>query len=82
MGNCIADLAPEVVAAVPQRICSTRTVAEALMNNSWPTDIQGGLSIVGQYDYFMLSDVIQEVALSLDEDQHTWKFEAAGTFTS
>lgn len=82
MGNCIADLAPEVVAAVPQRIRSTRTVAEALMNNSWPTDIQGGLSMVGQYDYFILSDVIQDIALSLDEDQHTWKFEAAGTFTS
>ncbi|GJN28797.1 hypothetical protein PR202_gb16962 [Eleusine coracana subsp. coracana] len=82
MGSCIADLAPEVVAAVPQKIRLTRTVAEAFTNNRWPTDIQGGLSLIGQYEYFLLSDTIREIALSLEEDKHTWKFEASGIFSS
>ncbi|GJM96726.1 hypothetical protein PR202_ga13589 [Eleusine coracana subsp. coracana] len=64
----IKDLAPSVLAAVPARRKKCRTVTEALQNHSWPTDIQGDLSLVGLFEYFQLWDVLQEIALSDDDD--------------
>lgn len=33
------------------------TVAQALHDQSWPADIQGGLSLIGLFEYFQLWDV-------------------------
>ncbi|GJN40630.1 hypothetical protein PR202_gb29876 [Eleusine coracana subsp. coracana] len=82
MGCCIGDLTPNVISAVLLKTRKTRTVTEALENNTWPSDIQGGLLLIGQYEYFLLSDVIQELGLTQEQDHHSWRFKASGIFSS
>ncbi|GJN35167.1 hypothetical protein PR202_gb23914 [Eleusine coracana subsp. coracana] len=81
-GCSLAELAPSVVAAVPIKIRQQRTVAEAFMERQWPRDIQGGFSLVWLYEYFQLWDVLLEVNLSEDNDQHTWRFDGSGSFST
>ncbi|GJN40328.1 hypothetical protein PR202_gb29533 [Eleusine coracana subsp. coracana] len=82
LGCSITDLAPLVVTHVTKRTAKTRTVAEALMNQSWTQDIQRGLSMIGLFEFFQLWDVIQEVFLNDDEDLHLWKLEQSGQYSS
>jgi hypothetical protein len=49
MGCCLGDLASEVVTAVPVQTRESM-VAEGLQNQSWPRNIQGGLSLVGLFN--------------------------------
>lgn len=64
MGASLAELAPQVLAAVPVQLQQWRTVAEALRDHSWLADIQAGLSLVGLFEYFQLWDAVHELALS------------------
>jgi hypothetical protein len=52
MDCCLEDLSPEMVAAIPSRTCKQRTVADALHDHAWPTDISRGLLLVGLFEYF------------------------------
>jgi hypothetical protein len=45
-GCSISEWAPTVVARFRPQIKTKRTVAEALENNAWVSDIQGGLSMI------------------------------------
>ncbi|GJM95726.1 hypothetical protein PR202_ga12503 [Eleusine coracana subsp. coracana] len=81
-GCSLAELAPSVVAAVPLKTKQQRTVAEALLGRQWPTDIQSGLSLVGLYEYFQLWDALLEVDLSEENDQHIWRFDNSGLFST
>ena len=81
-GCCLAELAPLVVAAVPARTRQQRLVADVLTGLRWPTDIQGGLSMIGLYQYFQLWDALSEVELSAEDDQHVWRFDSSGYFSS
>jgi hypothetical protein len=81
-GCSLMDLAPAVVAAVPIKTRKHRTVAEAFLERRWPRDIQAGLSLVGLYEYFQLWDALLEVNLSDDNDQHSWRWEASGSFST
>ncbi|GJN11749.1 hypothetical protein PR202_ga29965 [Eleusine coracana subsp. coracana] len=82
MGHSLADIAPRMVERVPARIQSTRTVAEGLQNQNWANDIQGGLSLIGLYEYFQLWDSVAKILLSNEEDAHTWKLDASGQYSS
>ncbi|GJN20265.1 hypothetical protein PR202_gb07620 [Eleusine coracana subsp. coracana] len=82
MGSSLSDIAPRVVEQVPVRIQSSRTVAEGLVNQNWADDIQGGLSLVGLYEFFQLWDYIAEVMLSPEEDMHVCKFDASGQYST
>ena len=53
-GCIIEGLAPLVVDCVPPRIRNKRTVAEALEDNRWVSDIKGGLSGVGICEFLQL----------------------------
>jgi hypothetical protein len=53
-GCTIESLAPLVFDCVPPRIRKKRTVAEALEDNRWVSDIHGGLSGVGIYEFLQL----------------------------
>ncbi|GJN35066.1 hypothetical protein PR202_gb23798 [Eleusine coracana subsp. coracana] len=81
-GCSLAEHAPLVVAAVPVRTRQQRLVADALTGLRWPTDIQGGLSMIGLYQYFQLWDALTEVELSADDDQLVWQFDSSGYFSS
>jgi hypothetical protein len=43
-GQCIVDLAPSLLAAIPQRRRRHRTVQAALQNHVWVSHIQGTLT--------------------------------------
>ncbi|GJM91715.1 hypothetical protein PR202_ga08120 [Eleusine coracana subsp. coracana] len=82
MGSSLSDIAPRVVEQVPVKIQSSRTVEEGLVNQNWADDIQGGLSLVGLYEFFQLWDYIAEVMLSQEEDIHVWKLDASGQYST
>ncbi|KAL6645061.1 hypothetical protein ACP70R_016669 [Stipagrostis hirtigluma subsp. patula] len=81
-GCALSELAPAVVNLVPPRIRKQRTVADALLNHGWPSDIQGGLSLIGMFEYFQLWDIIHEVVLIEEEDNHVWRLDSSGHFSS
>jgi hypothetical protein len=66
-GCCIGDHAPNVLAAIPQKF-HKQSVADALHDQSWPSDIQGGLSMTGLAEYFQLWDIIHDFYLTTEED--------------
>ena len=44
--------------------------------------MEGGLSIIGLFEYFQLWDIIQDFLLTTTEDLHSWRFESSGFFSS
>ncbi|GJN27929.1 hypothetical protein PR202_gb15995 [Eleusine coracana subsp. coracana] len=81
-GYSIADLAPLVLAKVPATNRNRRTVADALNNDNWAHDIQGGLCWIGIRELLRLWDCLMGITLTEEEDQHTWRFEASGCYSS
>lgn len=82
MGASVAELAPQVFAAILSQAQNQRTVAEALNDHSWPRDIQGGLSLVGLFEYFQLWDAVHELALSQEPDHHIWRLDSSGIYSA
>ena len=82
MGTRLEELAPSVFQAVPARVRKSRTVAEALVDHSWVSDIRGALSLCGLMEYLELWDALTNFQLNSTADQHHWKFESSGTFSS
>jgi hypothetical protein len=81
-GQSMVDLTPMVVASVPLHIQKNRTVEEAFTNQQWISDISGGLSMVGLFEYLHIWDIMQEIELSNEDDRHIWRFEKTGKFFS
>ena len=81
-GGRIQALAPTIFSQVRPRARKQWTVAQALLNNSWVNDIQGGLSMRGFLEFLCLWDQISNVELTQDEDQHIWKLETSGQFST
>jgi hypothetical protein len=57
-------------------------VAQAIGNRLWVRDIISSLSLVGLQQYLLLWDTLREVVLTQDDDQHVWRHEAFGRFSS
>ena len=53
-GRSLVDLAPDVVACVPNSLVLKRSMAECLVNNNWVNDIRGALPLVGIMLYLLL----------------------------
>jgi hypothetical protein len=81
-GAGIRDIAPEVVAKVGKRSIHSRTVAQALENWQWVSDIRTPLSLAGLQQYLLLWDAVSEVELSEVPDQHRWRHAASGVLSS
>jgi hypothetical protein len=67
---------------VYKKLTSSRTVAQALINGQWIRDIKLPLTLVGMQQYLLLWDSLREVVLSLETDQHVWRHESSGQFSS
>jgi hypothetical protein len=50
-GGCVKDITPVVASNVGKRALSTRTVAYALENWQWVSDIEAPLSLIGLQQY-------------------------------
>jgi hypothetical protein len=81
-GAAIRDFAPEVLAKVGKRSLYSRTVAQALENRQWVRDIKAPLSLAGLQQYLLLWDSVRGVELSHVPDQHRWRHETSGIFSS
>jgi len=82
MVTLINDLAPTVFAAIPTRARNIRLVADALVDHRWAHDIQGGLSLIGLYELFQLTDILSDFVLTQEDDTHIWRFDASGQYTA
>jgi hypothetical protein len=70
-GQCIAELAPQLFAAIPKRRIKRRTVQEALTNRAWIADIQGARTVGVLVDFLHLWDILSVTVLQPErEDRH------------
>lgn len=53
-----------------------------MQSQIWPSDIKGGLSMIGLFEYFQLWDILLDIVLSDEEDHHSWRLDASGQYTS
>jgi hypothetical protein len=82
-GQCIADLAPSLFAAISQRRRKQRTVQSALLNQAWIVDIQGSLSVDTITEYIQLWDLLDEVQLQQEvDDTHKWRFDSSRQYSA
>jgi hypothetical protein len=82
LGTSLEEFAPSVYKFVPLRVRKTRTVADELIDHSWVSDIRGALNWHGLMEYLELWDAILDFQPNNTEDQHHWKFESSGTFST
>jgi hypothetical protein len=78
----IQDFAPEVVYMVGSRSITSRTVAQALHNWQWVSDIVNPLSFIGLQQYLQLWHALNGVVLNQEEDRHVWVHSGSGKFSS
>ena len=64
-GQCIADVAPHLFAAVTVRRHKKRTVQEALTNHAWISDLQGARTVSFITNFFRLWDLLSDLSCSL-----------------
>jgi hypothetical protein len=82
-GKSIEDLAPRVLAAVPKRTASSRTVRDALMDMRWIADIKGALTVGVLADYLTLWNTLSTVQLHPErEDKHIFRFAQDGKYSA
>lgn len=82
-GKTIAETAPNWFQTIPKRIVKTRTVAQALSNRRWVTDIRGRLIVEVVMVYLLLWDQLDGVQLQQDTpDQYIWKLTQSGLYSS
>jgi hypothetical protein len=70
VGACIKDFAPAVAASVGIKVISSRTVAHALENWQWVSDIETPLNLSGLQQYLHLWDALRGVVLTHEVDRH------------
>jgi hypothetical protein len=81
-GCSLVDMALEVAACLQSRILKIRTAEETLDNRVWVQDIRGGLSLNGLIEFLKLWDALLNFTLTNDDDQHHWKHDISGSFSS
>jgi len=76
----MAEIAPKLYKAVPKRVVRSRTVAQALNNRVWASDIKGALTVPVLMDYFRIWDLLDRVVLQQEvQDHFRWKLTQTGT---
>jgi hypothetical protein len=79
----MAEIAPNLLKAVPKRTAKSRTVAQALHNICWVHDIKGARTVNVLLEFFQIWDLVEEVVLQPEiEDQFRWKFSKDGSYSS
>jgi hypothetical protein len=82
-GKRIEDLAPRLLAAVPKRTASSRTVHDALMSMRWIEDIKGAVTVGVLADYLTLWDILSTVELHPErEDKHIFRIANDGKYSA
>jgi hypothetical protein len=81
-GAAIRKLAPEVLSQGGKKILIFKNCGANLENWQWVRDIKAPLSLAGLQQYLLLWDSVRGVELSHVPDQHRWRHETSGIFSS
>ena len=82
-GKSLIDLAPCLVDVVCGRIKKKRTVAQALQNKQWISDITGALTVQVLLEYLQVWDRLQGVRLQENQpDKICWKWTSDKMFST
>jgi hypothetical protein len=82
-GQCIADLAPRLFAAVPKRRVKRRTVRDALTTQVWISDIQGARTVGVMVEFLQLCTLLMDFQLQPEvEDKHIWRLSSNGKYSA
>jgi hypothetical protein len=82
-GKSVADLAPNLVLAVPKRVIQRRTVSQALSNRGWVADIKGALTVQVLIEFLKVWELVEGIVLHPDVPDHfSWKFSSSGQYSS
>ena len=82
-GHTMAEIAPNLFKAVPNRTAKRRTVAQALHHNSWVQDIKGARTVVVMLEYLRIWDIVDGFILHPEIPyQYRWKLTQDGSYTS
>ena len=82
-GSTLAELAPNLLQAIPRRVFKSRTVAQALQNRGWVRDIKGELSVQVLMEYLQIWDRVDGITLQQGiPDQFRWKLTQSGSYSS
>ena len=82
-GQSLLDLAPCLCNVVDNRVRKQRTVAEALQNNCWVSDIKGALTVQVLIEYLRVWDLTHDIhLLTGHRDKLCWKWTADKIFST
>jgi hypothetical protein len=82
-GRSLRELDPSLVAVVSKRVTNSRTIQQAMLQASWVQDIRGNLTLQAFGEFFLLSDLLQDVQLVVGTpDQHRWSPSSSGLYSS
>lgn len=76
-------MAPALMPFVRRRGWRRRTVQEAVLNNSWTSDVVGGLPVLAAWQMLQIGDAVGQLQLDpQQQDRHCLLPEPSGQFTS
>jgi hypothetical protein len=82
-GFAVADIAPLLLATVHTRVVNTRTVQQALLNDSWMEDCQAEISFMAHMQCMHLCHALATVNRNAaEQDVFTWMCSASGQYSS
>jgi hypothetical protein len=82
-GKNVADIAPNVLLAVPKRIIARHTVNQAFFNRKWVSDIKGALTVQVLVDYLRIWELVEGIVLHPEVSDHfSWKLSSSGQYNS
>jgi hypothetical protein len=62
-GNTVSEMAPNLLKTIAKRVIKQCTVAQALENPRWVSDIKGTLSVPVLRQYLLLWDLVDNMLL-------------------
>jgi len=82
-GQRIIDVAPRLHSLVAKKTIKKHTVAEALTEHLWISDIRGASSIGELVEYLDLWDLLTDFSLQPEmEDVHIWRLSPSGQYSA
>ncbi|WVZ63805.1 hypothetical protein U9M48_013410 [Paspalum notatum var. saurae] len=82
-GRRLADIAPNLLRAIPKRVAKRRTVSQALTNRCWVSDIKGALTVQVLTEYLHVWELLEGVELQPDTpDTPIWRPSSSGCYSS
>lgn len=81
--NVVSLCTPNLFKLIAKKVVKQCTVAQALGNQTWITDIKGALTVKVIREYLLIWDLVLAVNLQHDTpNQHRWRLSGSGTLAN